>query len=120
MKSKADTDKAILMAAFAKIDVIALAVALGSISALMLFLATVGLLLKGAPPGTEVGPHLALLSVYLPGYSVSWFGAVVGALYAGIIGGFLGFVLAVLWNLTHYLYVVAIVVRTAWWRMMAE
>ncbi|GMQ88730.1 MAG: hypothetical protein BMS9Abin09_0164 [Gammaproteobacteria bacterium] len=120
MKNKADTDKAILMAAFAKIDVVALAIALGSLFALVLFLATAGLLLKGAPPGVEVGPHLGLFGIYLPGYSVSWFGAVVGAFYAGIIGGFLGFVLAVLWNLTHYLYVVAIVVRTAWWRMMAE
>ncbi len=120
MKSKADTDKAILMAAFAKIDVVALAIALGSLFALVLFLATAGLLLKGAPPGFEVGPHLGLFGIYLPGYSVSWFGAVVGALYAGIIGGFLGFVLAALWNFTHHLYVVAIVVRTAWWRMMAE
>jgi hypothetical protein len=120
MTSNTDTDKAILMAAFAKMDAVALAIALGSIWAFLLLAATAALLLKGAPHGHEVGQHLGLIGIYLPGYEVSWSGALIGAVYAWVIGAALGFVLAVLWNLTHYLYITAIVVRSAWWRMMAD
>lgn len=113
-------DKAILMAAFAKMDAVALAVAMGSTWALLLLLATAILLLKGAPEGAEIGGHLELLGIYLPGYRVSWGGGLLGAFYVWILGALTGYVLAVLWNLTHYLYVVMIVVRSAWWRLMAE
>ena len=111
------TDKAILMAAFARLDPIALAVALGAIVAFILFAATAVLLLKG---GVVVGPHLALLGVYLPGYEVSWLGSLIGAVYFWLIGAGLGMVIAVLWNMTHYMYVTLMVVRTMWWRMMAD
>lgn len=120
MVNQAETDKAILMAAFAKMDPLALGVALGTIWALLLAFATAILLVKGAPAGVEVGPHLGLIGIYLPGYEVSWTGALIGAVYVWIIGAIAGFILAVLWNLTHYLYVTAIVVRSAWWRMMAD
>jgi hypothetical protein len=120
MTSKTDTDKAILMAAFARMDAVALAIALGSIWALLLLAATAVLILKGAPEGAVVGQHLGLIGVYLPGYEVSWSGALIGAVYVWLIGAALGFVLALLWNLTHYLYITAIVVRSAWWRMMAD
>lgn len=113
-------DKAILMTAFAKMDPVALAVALGSIWAIILLLATSFLLLKGSPEGIPVGEHLGLLGIYLPGYQVSWGGGLLGAFYMWLLGAAVGFILAVLWNLTHYLYVVMIVVRSAWWRMMAE
>lgn len=121
MTSKSESaDKAILMTAFAKMDPVALAVALGSIWALILMLATAYLLLKGAGEGFRVGAHLELLGIYLPGYRVTWGGGVLGAIYMWFIGAIVGFLLATLWNLTHYLYVVMIVVRSAWWRMMAD
>lgn len=120
MSSKADTDKAILMTAFAKMDPVALAVALGSVWAILLMLATAILLVKGAPEGHGVGGHLGLLAIYMPGYRVSWGGGLIGALYMMVVGGIVGYILAVLWNLTHYIYVVMIVVRSAWWRMMAD
>jgi len=113
-------DKALLMAAFARMDVAALAVALGTVCAVGLFLMTAVLLVKGAPPGAHVGPHLGLLDTYLPGYSVSWSGGVIGAAYAWIIGAVTGFAWAVMWNLTHYLYIILVVVRAHWWRMMAD
>jgi len=113
-------DKAILMAAFAKMDAVALAVAVGTTWALMLLLATAILLLKGAPEGVEVGGHLELLSIYLPGYRVSWSGGALGAVYVWFLGAVTGFILALFWNMTHYLYVIMIVVRSAWWRLMAE
>jgi hypothetical protein len=121
MTKKSDSaDKAILMAAFARMDAVALAVAVGSTWALILLLATAILLLKGAPEGAEIGNHLELLGIYLPGYRVSWGGGVLGAVYVWFLGAVAGFVLALLWNMTHYLYVVMIVVRSAWWRLMAE
>ena len=120
MAGEADTDKAILMAAFARMDPVALAVAFGSIWALLLFMATTILLLKGAPGGGQVGTHLGLIGVYLPGYDVTWAGGLLGAAYMWVIGAIAGFLLAVLWNLTHYLYVIMIVVRSAWWKMMAD
>ena len=120
MQKPLNTDKAVLMAGFARMDVIALAVALGTVCALGLFLATIFLLLKGAPEGVHTGTHLGLLGIYLPGYGVSWSGSVIGALYAGAIGAVFGFVWGVLWNLTHYLYIILIVARSYWWRLMAE
>lgn len=120
MASEADTDKAILMAAFAKMDPVALAVALGSLWALILFSATAILILKGAPEGGQVGQHLSLIGIYLPGYDVTWAGGLLGAAYLWVMGAIAGFVLAVLWNLTHYLYVIMIVVRSAWWKMLAD
>ena len=120
MSGKADTDKAILMTSFARMDPVALAVALGSIWALILMFATFFLLFKGSFEGYEVGRHLMLLHIYLPGYQVTWAGGLLGAAYMFVIGGITGFILAVLWNLTHYIYVVMIVIRSAWWRMMAD
>lgn len=115
-----NADKALLMAAFARMDVVALAVAMGTVCAIGLFLMTATLLIKGAPPGTQIGTHLGLLAIYLPGYSVSWGGSAIGAAYAWIIGAVIGFVWAVLWNLTHYLYIILVVVRAHWWRLMAD
>jgi hypothetical protein len=120
LKKLAASDRAILMAAFARMDVPALAVAMGTLFAIGLFLLTAILLVKGAPPGQHVGPHLGLLGVYLPGYSVSWGGAAIGAVYAWIGGALLGFVWAVLWNLSHFLYIALVLARAAWWRMLAE
>jgi len=111
------TDKAILMAAFARFDPVALAVALGSVFALLLYIATAALLLQG---GEVVGPHLALIGIYLPGYDVSWTGGLIGACYFWVIGAVMGAVIAMLWNLTHYLYIAVVLVRAAWWKMMAE
>jgi hypothetical protein len=113
-------DQAVLMAAFGRIDVVALAVAMGTVFALALFLMTVALLIKGAPPSMRVGPHLSLLGIYLPGYSVSWGGSVIGATYAWIVGAVIGFVWAVLWNLSHYLYIILVVVRDRWWRLLGD
>jgi len=115
--NKLAIDKAILMAAFARFDPLALAVALGSVFALLIFIATAALLLQG---GEVVGPHLALLGIYLPGYDVSWTGALLGALYFWLIGAVTGMVIAMLWNLTHHIYVAIVLVRAAWWKMMAE
>lgn len=120
MQKLMNADKAVLMAAFARMDVMALAVAMGTVCAMGLFLLTVTLLVKGTPPGMHIGIHLGLLGIYLPAFSVSWVGSVIGAVYAFVIGAVVGFIWAVLWNLTHYLYIITVVVRANWWRLMAD
>ncbi|MDG2047265.1 MAG: hypothetical protein P8J79_08595 [Halioglobus sp.] len=95
-------DHEILSAVFAKMDAVAMTVALGALCSLLLFLATAVLLVQASPDSYFVGEHLRDLSDYLPGYSVSWMGAGIGAGYGLLLGGIAGFLVAVYWNLTHY------------------
>ena len=60
-----------------------------------LLLATMWLVIKGGP---DPGPHLGLLSQFLPGYSVTFTGAIIGFLYAFVIGSCSGFVVARIYN----------------------
>jgi hypothetical protein len=98
----------IIQAAFARVDIRALAIATGTLAGLALFLATAWLLLRGAPPGLQVGPHLGLLSNYLPGYSVTWAGSLLGVVYGFLIGSCCGVAIGAFWNLIHYVYLLAL------------
>lgn len=69
--------------------------ALGFLAALGLFVATVILVVRGGP---SVGRHLGLLSVYLPGYSVTWLGAFIGAAYMFFFGYGAGRTIATIYN----------------------
>ena len=69
--------------------------ALGLLAALVLFVATVILVVRGGP---DMGQHLGLLSVYLPGFSVSWTGAFVGAAYMFFLGYGAGRTIATIYN----------------------
>jgi hypothetical protein len=60
-----------------------------------LFIATNVLVLRG---GREVGPHLALLGVYLPGYRVTFLGSVIGFIYLFVIGYGIGRVIGSVYN----------------------
>jgi hypothetical protein len=102
------------MAVFARMDGVAMAFAAGTVCAVGLFVATVVLLLKGAPPGVQIGPNLATLGNFLPGYSVSWIGSIIGAVYAAVIGFVGGYLLALLWNFTHLIYIGVVVIRGHW------
>lgn len=104
-----DTEVQLVKAAFARLDPVALGAALGLLLGLGLFVATAFLLLKGAPPGEHIGPHLGLLSQFLPLYSVSWSGGVLGLVEAFIIGFVIGALLAAAWNLVHYMWLMFIV-----------
>lgn len=96
-------DHEILSAVFAKMDVLAMAVAAGVLCSLLLFLATAVLLVQAVPDDFPVGPHLSDLADYLPGYSVTWQGSFIGAFYGFVIGAIGGFAAAVYWNMTHYI-----------------
>src|SRR5919201_1588189 len=71
-------------------------IALGLLLGGGLFIATNVLVLKG---GEVVGPHLALLGVYLPGYRVSFLGSLIGFVYLFVIGYALGRLIALVYNL---------------------
>ena len=113
-------DKALLKIAFCRIDVTAMAIATGTVVGLLFFLTTAVLLVKGASPGIEVGSHLKLLGIYLPGYTVTWVGALLGAVYGLLLGAVAGAITAGMWNFTHYLYMTAMVIRASWMRMMVD
>jgi hypothetical protein len=70
-------------------------IAFGLLAGLGIFVATAILVLRG---GARVGPHLALLGVYLRGYEVTWTGAVIGLLYGLVIGYVSGWVIGALYN----------------------
>lgn len=110
--AQADRDERLVKAAFARLDVLALAIAVGALFGLVVWLATVYLLLKGAPPGGHVGPHLGLLAHYLPLYSVTWTGSFFGLAGSFVIGFCIGGALAIAWDLAHYIWLMLIVRRS--------
>lgn len=70
-------------------------IAIGLLLGLGIFLATVLLVLKGGP---NVGPHLALIGSYLPGYRVTWGGAFIGFVYLFVIGYAIGRIIGGVYN----------------------
>jgi hypothetical protein len=103
------TVKEALAQAFPKLDRVALALSLGAVSGVVLLLATLALVLKG---GEIVGPNLALLQNYFPGYAVTISGSIVGLVY-GFVTGFLGgWVFAFFRNFALFLYTAVMQQRT--------
>ena len=70
-------------------------IAFGLVAGLGLLIATNWLVLKG---GERVGPHLGLLSLYFPGYSVTFVGSLIGFVYAFVLGYGVGRVIAAIYN----------------------
>jgi protoporphyrinogen oxidase len=89
------TPEELIEAAFAKLDAVALGVAVGIVTGVTLFIATIALLLKGGP---VVGPTLSLLNNVLLGFRVSVPGAVIGLVEACVGGFMLGYLFATLRN----------------------
>ena len=78
-----------------RLNAVATAIGLGLLFGLVLFVTTIVLALRDGP---MAGPHLGLLSQYFPGYSVTVVGSFVGFVYAAIVGGVAGFLLAWITN----------------------
>src|SRR5262245_47871979 len=70
-------------------------IAFGLLLGLGLLFATEFLVLKG---GQQVGSHLGLLSVYLPGYRVTFLGGLIGFVYAFVIGYGIGRSVVAIYN----------------------
>ena len=81
--------------AFTRMDKLGFAIALGSVSGLLIFMATILLVLKG---GEVVGPNLQLLSQYFFGYTVTVKGAFIGLAYTFSWGFLLGWLFSYLRN----------------------
>jgi protoporphyrinogen oxidase len=93
----------ILVRAFAQMDKLAFATAIGSVAGLLVFLATIWLLIKG---GTVIGPNLQLLAQYFVGYTVTVKGAFIAFGYSFCWGFLFGWLFAYLRNffLSYYIY----------------
>lgn len=87
--------------AFARVDPLALGLAVGIVFGLLIFIACSVLLLKGGP---AMRPDLSLLGHYLLGFKVSWGGAFIGLFEVGLVGFVLGYLSAQLrnWGLMAY------------------
>jgi hypothetical protein len=86
---------------FRRVDRVALGAAVGLTSGLLLFLATLTLILH-SPAGS--GINLGLLNQYFPGYRVTAAGSLLGFGYGFLTGFVLGWTFAFLRNATVFLY----------------
>ena len=84
-----------LRRAIARLNARAWGIAFGLLLGGGLFVATNVLVLKG---GDVVGPHLALLAVYFPGYRVTFLGSFVGLIYGFVLGYAIGRVIGTVYN----------------------
>jgi len=78
-----------------KLNARAWGIALGLLLGLGLAIATIVLVMRG---GTAVGPHLSLLALFLPGYTVSFGGAFIGFAYLFVIGYAIGRLIGLVYN----------------------
>ena len=103
-----------LVRVFSKLDGVALGGAVGATLGVLLYLATLVLLLKG---GSVVGPHLQLLAQYFPGYTVTWSGSLICLAYGWLSGFIVGWGFALTRNAALFFYM-AIVQRRAQLRLL--
>src|SRR5687767_3037084 len=85
----------VIFEAFAKLDRTALGLAVGTLSGLLVFLATIILIIKG---GSVIGPNLVLLGQFFFGYTVTVPGAFIGLIYGFVVGFVVGWLIALLRN----------------------
>ena len=89
------SDEKQLEAVLLRLNARAWGIATGLLLGVTLFLATNILVIKG---GQNVGQHLRLLRVFMPGYSVSFVGSFIGFIYAFVIGYALGRIIGAVYN----------------------
>ena len=78
-----------------RLDAMAQAISAGVLLGLGIFVATNWLVLKG---GDVVGPNLALLAQFCPGYRVTFVGSLIGFGYGLFYGGLAGYAVSTLYN----------------------
>jgi hypothetical protein len=91
-----DAAAAVVAQLLEKFDPVAMGLAAAAVLGAIIWLATVILVLKG---GAVVGPTLALLAEYFPGYRVSAGGSLIGLLYGSALGFLAGWAFARIQNL---------------------
>lgn len=90
-----DRDEELLEKAVARLNAKLMGIVLGTLCGVGLFVATNFLVIKG---GNEVGPHLALLANFFPGYTVTFVGSLIGFGYAFVAGFVIGTVVGAVYN----------------------
>jgi hypothetical protein len=95
MMNQEQADEEILGRSVMRLRGTLLGLATGVILGLLIFMATIWLVLKG---GQQVGPHLSLLSQFFWGYSVTVAGSFVGLAYGLVIGFVGGMLMAWIYN----------------------
>ena len=88
--------------AFSRMDKLGFAIAFGTVSGLLTFMATLILVIKG---GDNVGQNLQLLSSYFIGYTVTLKGAFIGFAYTFTWGFLFGWLFANIRNLALAFYI---------------
>jgi len=86
---------ALLAVRVLRLEALLQGVATGLVGALAVFAATSWLVLRGGP---VVGPHLALLAQFFPGYRVTFTGSLVGAAWGFGYGFVAGWLVSLLYN----------------------
>ncbi len=94
-KNSEAVERQLVGAAIVRLRARVMAFVFAAVCGVGLFVATIWLVVRG---GENVGYHLGLLSNYFPGYRVTVPGAFVGAAYAAVLGGIVGWVTAWIYN----------------------
>lgn len=93
--SRTNHEARTLRTALARLNARAWGIAMGLLFGGGLLIATLVLVIQGGP---NVGQHLGLLRVYLPGYSVSVGGGFIGFIYGFVIGYAVGRIIGSVYN----------------------
>jgi hypothetical protein len=105
-----ESSEEVLRRAFARLDAVALGVAVGTLCGVGLCAATLILVVKG---GENVGQNLRLLWQYFPGYQVTLPGAFIGLGYGFLAGFVAGWLLAFVRNAALWLYLLTVKMKAA-------
>jgi len=85
----------VILTRLIRLDAVIHGIVFGLIAGLLLFIATIWLVIKGGP---VVGPNLSLLGQFFIGYRVTFLGSFIGFGY-GFLSGFLGgYFIATIYN----------------------
>ena len=95
-----ETIEGVIRRAFMKLDRLALGLSTGTSAAILLFLSTLFLTVKSGP---VIGPNMQLLNEFLPGYSVTFGGSLIGLGYGFLIGFVVGWSFAFMRNTAMFL-----------------
>jgi chromate transport protein ChrA len=78
-----------------RLEAVVQGLVLGIMTGVVIMVATLVLVVRG---GRVVGPHLALLAQFLPGYHVSVVGSFIGFAWGGLYGFVVGYLVSTLYN----------------------
>jgi len=87
--------EAIVLTRLMRMNATANGIVLGIVFGLIIFIATIWLVIKGGP---VVGPNLALLGHFFIGYDVTGIGSLVGLVYGFITGFIIGYFVSIIYN----------------------